>query len=338
MGLLQVRAADADAAAAKEGSSGYAADADADSSQPIVFIRTHHTGSTTLTAIFQRFCDEYNVTCAPKPPSRYSGGNVNQSELVKYVAHHAGKDKIDIWPWHVYYVREPFEKLMPGAFTMSIFRDPEARALSSLSHEGWTTGMIRGALKQLKTNGEVPNCGDRQRWHVPKLAELDLVLLNEDYDRSLVLMAKKLGWGLKDVLYTQLRISETGDEKKSALDDLKAYIDQPLQNMTETGKKFKVDCIDDDKPLYNEAKKRYQQQLSNLTAKEHAEIEKDIGHLQSAVKVLQACCDSSPKDPYCVVLAENAIQWHKRHDHGGPLPDGVAEAHCRRVAVNALES
>ena len=84
------------------------------------------------------------------------------------------------------------------------------------------------------------------------------------------------------MFYIQLRISAISLAKQSALDDIKAYIDQPLQNLTETGKRFRVSCIEDDKPLYNEAKERYQQQLSNLTAKEHAEIKKDIGRLQSA--------------------------------------------------------
>ena len=133
---------------------------------------------------------------------------MNATALAKYVARHAGKDKIDIWPWHVYYVREPFEKLMPGALTLSIFRDPEARALSSMSHKAWTIKKLRDALHQLQTNGTLPNCGDPQRSHVPKLAEVDLVLLNEDYDRSLVLMATKLGWGLKDVLHS---IEDLGD-------------------------------------------------------------------------------------------------------------------------------
>ena len=335
MGLLQARAAEV--AVAKEGSSGYAADADVGSNKSIVFIRTHHTGSTTLSNIFQRRCDEYNVTCAPEPPYRYTGGNMNRSDLSQYVAHHAGKVKIDIWPWHVYYFRDLFEKLMPGAFTISIFREPKARTLSSFAHEGRSIKDLRRFVSQLRNNGKVPDCGDRQRWHVPSLAEVDLVLLFEDYDRSLVLMAKKLGWGLEDVLYIQLRASSTGDERTSAMNDIEAYIDQPLWNMTECGKKLVESCIEKDKPLYNGAKERYRQQLSNLTPKEHAEIEKDIHRLQSAVKVLEACCDSSPHDPYCLVLAENSIHWHLRHDRGGSLPDGIAEAHCRRVAMNALE-
>ena len=214
MGLLQVRADDV---AAKGGSARYVADADAHLNQSIVFIRTHHTGSTTVTGIFQRFCDElsgvirdsreseirviranrvihaikiwvsiandshesiranrvanrpcrsgdeHNVTCAPNPPHKFLGGTANHEKLAKYVAKHAGKDKIDIWPWHVYYLREPFEKLMPGALTLSIFRKPEARVVSCLSHDGWSTEEVREAVHQLQTNGETPQCGDL-RW------------------------------------------------------------------------------------------------------------------------------------------------------------------------------
>ena len=47
------------------------------------------------------------------------------------------------------------------------------------------------------------------------LADVDLVLLNEDYDRSLVLMAKKLGWSLEKVLYLQLRVSEVISENQT---------------------------------------------------------------------------------------------------------------------------
>ena len=345
-GLFQIQAV---ATAAKVSSAGYSTDADADSNKPLIFVKTHHTGSTTMTSIFQRYCDAHNVTCAPDPPYKFSGKNVDQQDLAKYVADHAGKDKIDVWPWHVFYVRESFEKLMPGALTISIFREPESRLVSALSHSQWTAEKLHQVLHTLETNGNLtledygskygmqPECGARQHWHVPSLADLDLVLLFEDYNRSLVLMANKLGWSLKDILYISQRVSKNSDEQEVAIDKLKAYIEQPLWKMTEAGKKFVTSCIEDDKPLYNKVKERYQQQLSSLTPVEHAKVENDIHRLQSAVKDLQACCHSHRDDSYCHVLGENAVKWHHRHAAGRGLPEGVFATHCYLMAVKTLE-
>ena len=108
-----------------------------------------------------------------------------------------------------------------------------------------------------------------------------------------------------------LILAEVDDERQSALNDLKAYIEQPLHNMTKTGKEFVTDCIEKDKPLYNEAKARFQQQLSSLTPKEHAEIEKDV-------HALRAQRSGAKKEPKPKLLSPDIFWW------GGGLPrEGV---------------
>ena len=119
---------------------------------------------------------------------------------------------------------------------------------------------------------------------LPRLSELDLVLLTEDFDRSLVLLARKLKWPLQDLLYIRVRESKPDQSKQELLDKVEAYLSRPLENMTENGKAFTKKCILKDQEIYNEAKEMFQKQLDALS---HREVEKDVARLQSANQALE---------------------------------------------------
>ena len=314
---------------------------DAGSRSKVVFIKTHFTGSSTATGIFQRYCDQHHVNCAQKPPHSHDGGTVKREELSEYVRSHVG-ESVDIWPWHVDYDRESFALLIPGAVTVSILREPLSRVISGFLHGVVPISRVRDIVRSLQTNGQVPSCGHTSLCksspmsvQIPRLSDLDLVMLTEDYDRSLVLLARKLKWPLQDVLYTRMRVSEPDDGKQELLDEFKAYMSQPLENMTQTGKAYVEKCIQKDKDMYSQAKEMFQKQLDVLSPEDYAQVEKDVARLQSANQVLQDCCMKEPSDPYCVSMEETAMDWHKRTDKGLP-PAGVEDALCRHRAFSAL--
>ena len=298
----------------------------------VVYIKTHFTGSETLTGILLRYCDIYNRKCPCEAP-----GLVTINMLQRFVKRHRG-ETLDIWPWHVQYSPEPFHELMPGALTVSLFREPKSRIRSGFSHEAFDAAMIRHKLSHLKSNSFV-GCDGQMHYHVEKLSYLDMVLITEDYDRGLVLLAKKLGWPLQTLLYASLHKStdeHLSQDHLQAIDEFFAYVEQPSERLTESARAWKHDCFEVDGQLYKAANKTYHEQLQNLTYEERHEVETGVALLQSANEALADCCSKHPFDLFCSAMLETSQCWNQPTDHGRPpLEQGNISA-CHVSALQKL--
>ena len=305
-------------------------------SQKVVFIKTHSTGSSTLTNILHRFCDMHNKTCAGPAPGQKVTTTVDRSQLAEYVDRNKGK--IDIWPNHVIFEDDLFDALMPGAVKVSLFRDPQSRILSSYAHgQPWEAIVV---ADDLRTEGrETPHCGtagELMSAQVPlsKFDKLDFVMLTEEYDLSLVMLGRRLGWELQDLLYYRLNDHhEVPPALRRGLDGMKKCMEEPR---ADTAKHFLERCAGlEEQEVYKMAKDRFNQQWQRLTSDQKEEVKRSVAKLKAGVKALQACCALVTEDAYCRHLSEINAEWNVRNQRS-EAPPYVLDARCRQEAMDAL--
>ena len=254
---------------------------------------------------------------------------------LRYAEKHGDSDHVDLWEDHMEFdseVKGAFDLLMPGAVKVSFFREPIPRIMSGYSHSFWSTGRLRQLVEDLKSNvSRIDECRAMSR-QVPSLSDLDVVGITEDYDRSLVLIAMKLGWELEDLLYLYARESpERTPEHHQVLDEMKALVQTPLSTLSEAGQEFAKVCYHDDLETYRAANRTYYKQLASLTPDESAKLEKGVASLHSAFETLTTCCEEAPTDPYCQVLV--APYWLDNFP-----PQGWLESKCRLKGLKAVRA
>ena len=93
----------------------------------VVFLKTHKTGSSTVTNIFQRYCDRRNLSMAlPGLPELHRFGYPNIFET-KYIFEHKPDKKYDILTNHARYHRKNMDSIMRDPAKtkyVTIVRDP----------------------------------------------------------------------------------------------------------------------------------------------------------------------------------------------------------------------
>ena len=212
--------------------------------------------------------------------------------------------------------------MIQSPFTSSYLVHSRCLCSGSLSQESdqgsrmvnFCAEMIRRKINKLKNNVSV-GCDGQMHYHVEKLSYLDMVLITEDYDRGLVLLAKKLGWPLQTLLYVRRHDSKNSNltaDHLQAIDEFFAYVEQPSERLTESARAWKHDCFEVDGQLYKAANKTYYEQLQNLTQKQSDEVDRHVALLQSANEALADCCSKHPLDVFCSVMYETPYCWNRR--------------------------
>lgn len=211
----------------------------------VVWVKTHKTGSSTMTNMFHRFAYKHNISLAlPKDDMYYHWPR--KTEIITSVEYpyetEPGKQTFDmLCSGHIVYNREEIEKVVPVAKYVTIIRNPLSHFKSSWSY--W------GMSKHLDQNGEpwvmekflddpftninsIPE-NDRRMIHnniafdlglgetatineiesyVTELSNpltgFDFVLVGEHLDESLVLLRRKFCWELEDVVHYSLKVSK----------------------------------------------------------------------------------------------------------------------------------
>mmetsp|Transcript_26539 Transcript_26539/g.61957 ORF Transcript_26539/g.61957 Transcript_26539/m.61957 type:complete len:394 (-) Transcript_26539:43-1224(-) len=312
-------------------------------SPKVVFVKTHSTGSSTLTSILHRYCDIHNARCAVYPPDVAVGDTIRRPVLARLASEDAGQ--IDIWPYHATLEPDLFDQMMPGNIKVSLFREPISRVLSSFAHAPSPEKVMQflAALQQNETwQWDCGPSGERMSVQVPleKFNKLDLVMLTEDYDRSLLLLRRKLGWSLADLLY--LRLKDHGKDRamQSAVKELHTLMQKSAGDLTVAANVFVEKCTrSDEAEVYSMAKQRFQQQWNELPERHREQALKDLKRFEAGLDALSACCHDHPDDAYCKVLSEDNIAWNARQraDASGKAQD-LKDSICQDKALAALQT
>lgn len=302
----------------------------------VVYIKTHSTGSSTLTGILHRYCDFHRLRCFVHPENIKPGYTLGRENLKNVMSVMESKNQtVDIWPNHAILEPDLFDHMIPGNLKISIFRNPLDRVLSSFKHGHWRAGgtrfvahTIRKTIRELKNNTlnrefltdrfDDP-CGPQgmpMSRHVPvdKFNTLDFVLLTEQYNLGLVMLQRRLGWSKRDMMYLRLKDhNEDGPVLHEAAAELKEYITGPKEHMTTAARNVVETCIEGDEAIYDLAQKKFVSQWQQLSAQEQKEVQDDVKRFEMALENLAACCREDPEDRYCKSLADDNIEWVRGH-------------------------
>lgn len=311
--------------------------------QRLVFIKTHATGSSTLTSIFHTYCDVHGVRCFVHPKHMSPMLTVYEKGLMNIVDQlRETHTSIDVWPNHAIFYPEMFDQIVPNGFKVSIFRDPLSRVVSSWGHS--STDTIMEEVLRLTDNRTSAHpgglCGQEgllSSEHVPlsSFHALNMTLLNEHYDMSLMLLRRRLRWSMVDMVYFRKKRSvSAGDLKKEeALDSLRKLLSMPKEDMNSAVRAVSKACLEgDEQLLYEHAQQSFAKELSSLTLMAREEIQNETLQFQQLLVQVSRCCQKYPSDPYCRVLQADNIEWVEQR-RTTPIPEtSLPNARCRIVA------
>eukprot|EP01147_Barroeca_monosierra_P002803 gene2803-5646_t len=205
----------------------------------IVYVKTHKTGSSTLTNIFHRFAHKHNLKAVLPKSNTFLGWPRSAGIPTSYVSLPGVEGNYDIFcSAHTRYSRKYIEKIVPNADYITIFREPTSHFKSSWSY--WDVPghiqRVSGMTVTMEQFLEDPETwfprglkGDRDLLHnsfafdfgfdhtytedqvddlISHLDTFALVLITEYMDASLVLLKRKLCWELEDVVYFALKVNK----------------------------------------------------------------------------------------------------------------------------------
>lgn len=205
----------------------------------IIFVKTHKTASSTVTSILHRYCDQqHSVRCYV--PRGMGGGLVQPPSSPPHISGNYSSP-VQVYAQHTYYWPTFLHTLVPPpAPVLSLIRNPASRFLSmwDYRHFSWRGRKdIHNILQELPqelsqlpvdfhpfvehdsahrelcppvplwalSNSSEPSCVQTLRDMLS--GKLALVLVTERLDESLVLLARSMGWSLKSIAYSSMKIS-----------------------------------------------------------------------------------------------------------------------------------
>ena len=196
----------------------------------LVFIKTHKTGSTTIATILERYGYRHNLTFAIPWVSHifHKSKLLNRNMVMAF----SDQNKFDMLTNHARFNRKEMEVVVPGATFVTIIRDPVtqfesafgyyemAKSLGLAKEKGPLAEFVddpqqyfrkKFYLKEQSNNRQMYDLGLDHRFHddtseverhISTLEkELDLVMLTEYIDESLILLRNLMCWSLEDILY-----------------------------------------------------------------------------------------------------------------------------------------
>ncbi|XP_060084019.1 galactose-3-O-sulfotransferase 2-like [Ylistrum balloti] len=179
----------------------------------IAFIKVPKAASTTVQNIFLRYGDEKNLTFA-LPSVNVAGGRALTS---RYFYPPPKNGTYDITCTHITYNRAQFDKVLPNdTVYIAVIREPFSHFRSYVRFSRMQKILnLPGDNPVLKYTGQnkKPN-QTRVKEYLQKIGkEIDIVLVLEFLDESIVLMRRILHWDMRHVLYAQLRINMQKDPR-----------------------------------------------------------------------------------------------------------------------------
>ena len=244
----------------------------------VVFIKTHKTGSSTITNILHRFALNNKLRVVLPKDNMFLGWPY--LDIISTVQHYGDSNTYDIFTsGHTRFHLPHLQSLIPNAQYFTIFRDPVAHFLSSWHHwhiadhitfNGFTAPTVREfvlewgiwmnrtkwtdpmlihnsiafdmGLSNDPTSEQVANLIDG-------MEKLDFfVLITEMMDESLVLMRRLLCWDLDDIVYLSLKVTPRKERKDQPPD---AQLASAIRSLNSA-----------DVTLYEHFKQRLQQRIS----------------------------------------------------------------------------
>ncbi|XP_070546758.1 galactosylceramide sulfotransferase-like isoform X2 [Ptychodera flava] len=206
----------------------------------VVYIKTHKTASSTTNSVVQRF--GYNrglVFALPKDGHIFNERHLFTRQLLQYQRPPSNQSiHFNIIASHLRYNRPELDKVVPNATYITIIRNPIHRFESAFGFNNYASKLkltksknpleefmknpdkyvkrIRGVTRDLLRNGMSFSLGFDHRFDdsdsainemIDKLDnELDLVLISDYFEESLVLLKNVLCWKFDDILYISKRI------------------------------------------------------------------------------------------------------------------------------------
>ncbi|XP_070579525.1 galactosylceramide sulfotransferase-like [Ptychodera flava] len=231
------------------------------STKHIVFIKTHKTASSTTNSIIQRFGFTHGLTFAlPKDNHIFSTTELFSRKMLLTQNPRPGRGRsFDIIASHLRYNRRELEQVVANGTYITILRDPVHRFESTFGYydyakklkisgvknpietfmktpDVYRQKLMQGFMKDEIRNGMLFSLGFHHRFDdnkevinetVAKLDnELDLVLISDYYEESLVLMKNVLCWGLDDILHISKGIRSKSRRyklKQSTVDKIREW-------------------------------------------------------------------------------------------------------------------
>eukprot|EP00928_Gymnodinium_smaydae_P081737 TRINITY_DN65204_c0_g1_i1.p1 TRINITY_DN65204_c0_g1~~TRINITY_DN65204_c0_g1_i1.p1 ORF type:complete len:254 (-),score=36.68 TRINITY_DN65204_c0_g1_i1:453-1214(-) len=173
-------------------------------------------------------------------------------------------DDFDVFPNHAVLVPDEFDRMIHDNFKVSIFREPLARVLSSFSHDPEAINRTIRDLDQNKRvsfdGGPCGEAGELSSHHVPLefFDKLDEVMLTEQFDLSLMMLRRKLGWALSDMVYLWQKKSTLSDSKEADLKLMQQRLSSPLHELNPAWQHMVQTCLrGDERVLYQMAKRKF---------------------------------------------------------------------------------
>jgi len=289
----------------------------------IVFIKLHSVGSSTMTSILHHYCELHHKNCFVYPRNVRVGLTLDPHVLGQIVSEFTSghMPALDIWPNHAVMDPSLFDALIPGNFKTSFFRLPLDRLVSSFRH-GAGAGSVLKVMERLKQNFGVKTCGPASMSMAKQITaqqvdELDLVMLTEQYDLSLMMLRRALGWSMFDMMYRRMK-RHIADKLVEATFSLAEYLSKPSSELNTATRRYLEACVGpDDTAVYLHASNKFQQQWENLGPEGQRTILDELAKFQSARNVLVECCESKPLDSYCEALGEDNAAWNHRYQKLG---------------------
>ncbi|CAE7482856.1 unnamed protein product [Symbiodinium natans] len=333
----------------------------------VVFMKLHSVGSGTLATILFHYADNHNLTSAAPgkyyPSHELYHSTVGPDVLSRMASEHPGS--INIWPIHAV-MDDALDLLVPGNVKIAFFRNPLDRVMSSMKHfltfpKQVSIDNTSAGYRQLlnnqaptawcgKANPEAldkccgPMAGQPMTEQLPlsQFHKLDYVMLQEHYDRSLLMLRRRLGWSLADVLYLSTHVNHMHNrrpEEQQLLDDIAAYLKSGSR--TPWGERFVSNCIKgQEEEIYTAATKKFQTQWEAFSLAEQQEMREELRCFQNALRTLSSCC-TRQEDVFCEMMKETSEEWYTRHGDvfvqpPMPYPGLQGSSLCRDEAMSAL--
>eukprot|EP00050_Salpingoeca_kvevrii_P003972 m.238255 g.238255 ORF g.238255 m.238255 type:complete len:1089 (-) comp10916_c0_seq8:295-3561(-) len=216
----------------------------AETMQNFVWIKTHKTGSSTITNLLHRYITKHNRTAVLPKDNIYLGWPADDLETA-YDPLPGHSTYNALCSAHARYARKKMDALVPNAVYFTILRDPYTQFTSAWSY--WDLGSlvhlpgmqlpltlqryinawdhfykgVTTAAKFLFWNSQAYDLGLAQNTPEEKMPailnrleqEFDLVMITEYMDESLVLLARLMCWTLEDILLFPLKVAFTPKEE-----------------------------------------------------------------------------------------------------------------------------
>lgn len=297
--------------------------------QRLIFVKTHKTGSSTVSSILHRYCDEHEgVTC-------YTEGPIPRNAAVfSYTPEWFASTsfpQIDIYSNHLRYWPTLLHAFVPEpAPIITIVREPAARFLSGwdyarkkwrgqsdifelVRHMPVELDQLPADFRELlfANSYEQSLCPSSPSWAIRNASEpsciqtlrdiqrgvISLVMITERMDESLVLLGRVLGWSVEELVYRSMKNSSSSSTEQH---------DSPPQDIVRKLHGW----LRDDVILYQAALRLFEARVSSQDTSFWVEVQQ----LKQKKLELRAACShhlrrSSVDQTLCTRLSLDHADW-----------------------------